>query len=347
MTTLRRFGMTVSLLAVIAGSAFGGDDGRLLGAIDALQRGLDRVEAAADAYPAHRDCFSCHHQTLPIVAMTAASRAGVEVNEDVLDATVAFTAESFSREIEDLERGTGIGGRSMTVGYGLWAFNAASRPPDALSDAMAVFLLKNHQSNGRWESNTGRPPLEGSHAMCTTLAAFGLKENAPLLYRSLAKETITEARSWLLTLDPDDQEDRAAKLWGLWLLDTDPEAIDAARAAVLEAQRDDGGWSQLDGLEQTSDAYATGQALAILAWTGTATDSTSYRRGLRFLIDTQCSDGSWFVETRAHPFQAFFENGDPHGESQFISTAATCWAVAALAESMSPRIGDTAPTGDE
>ena len=347
MTMLRRLGMTTSLLAGIAGSAFSGEDGALPGAIDALQRGLDRVEAAADAYPSHRDCFSCHHQTLPIVAMTAAARAGVELDEDLLKSIVTFTADSFAMKQPQLDRGTGIGGRSMTVGYALWAFTAASRPPDALSDAMAVFLLKNQQSNGRWESNTGRPPLEGSHAMCTTLAAFGLKQNAPLLYRSVVKEAIAEARSWLLAFEPDDQEDRAAKLWGLWLLDADPEAIDAARAAVLEAQRDDGGWSQLDGPEQISDAYATGQALAILAWTGTATDSTSYRRGLRFLIDTQCDDGSWFVETRAHPFQAFFENGDPHGESQFISTAATCWAVAALAESMSPRIGHADPTGDE
>jgi hypothetical protein len=29
----------------------------------------------------------------------------------------------------------------------------------------------------------------------------------------------------------------------------------------------------------------------------------------------------------------FFDNGDPHGKDQFISIAATCWAVAALAQS--------------
>ena len=334
MTTLRWMTVTACLSAGFDGSAFGVEAEEVPGAVEALRRGLDRVQDAASAYPEHRDCFSCHHQTLPIVAIEAAERAGFEVDRDALQSIVEFTAESFSEQIEQLERGTGIGGRSMTVGYGLWAFHEAGRPPDPLSDAMTVFLLKNRQSNGRWESNTGRPPLEGSHAMCTTLAAYGLQTSAPLLYRSIAKEAIAEARTWLLALEPVDQEDRAAKLWGLWLLDAEPETIDAARNAVLDSQGDDGGWSQLDGPEHPSDAYATGQALTILAWTETPTDSSEFRRGLRFLIETQCDDGSWYVATRAHPFQTFFENGDPHGESQFISTAATCWAVAALAESL-------------
>ena len=54
-------------------------------------------------------------------------------------------------------------------------------------------------------------------------------------------------------------------------------------------------------------------------------------KAVRFLLKTQCDDGSWFVETRAKPVQVFFDNGDPHGKSQFISIPATCWAVAGLA----------------
>jgi N-acyl-D-amino-acid deacylase len=34
--------------------------------------------------------------------------------------------------------------------------------------------------------------------------------------------------------------------------------------------------------------------------------------------------------------QVFFDNGDPHGKHQFISVAATCWAVAALAAALEP-----------
>ena len=62
-----------------------------------------------------------------------------------------------------------------------------------------------------------------------------------------------------------------------------------------------------------------------------ATDHAVYRRGLEFLIKTQRADGSWFVKSRSRPFQPYFESGFPHGPDQFISAAATGWAVAALA----------------
>lgn len=45
-------------------------------------------------------------------------------------------------------------------------------------------------------------------------------------------------------------------------------------------------------------------------------------------------DGSWLVKTRSKPVQTFFDNGGPHEESQFISIAATGWAVAAHAKSL-------------
>jgi N-acyl-D-amino-acid deacylase len=113
------------------------------------------------------------------------------------------------------------------------------------------------------------------------------------------------------------------------LLGAEKDQGQAARERLLAAQREDGGWSQLDGME--SDAYATGQSLFVLQDTGFATDELAYRRGVEFLIRTQCEDGSWFVQTRSKPIQVFFDNGDPHGEHQFISIPATSWAVAALA----------------
>jgi hypothetical protein len=42
-------------------------------------------------------------------------------------------------------------------------------------------------------------------------------------------------------------------------------------------------------------------------------------------------DGSWLVRSRSRPFQTYFETGFPHGKDQWISSAATGWATAALA----------------
>jgi hypothetical protein len=62
----------------------------------------------------------------------------------------------------------------------------------------------------------------------------------------------------------------------------------------------------------------------------------AYRKGVQFLLTTQLADGSWFVRTRAHPVQVYFESGFPHGHDQFISAAATNWATLALMRAHAP-----------
>src|SRR5213079_94651 len=81
-----------------------------------------------------------------------------------------------------------------------------------------------------------------------------------------------------------------------------------------------------------SDAYATGEALVALRESGVvATSDRAYRTGLAYLLRTQIDDGSWIVETRSVPIQAYFESGFPYGVNQWISAAATGWATTALA----------------
>jgi hypothetical protein len=46
---------------------------------------------------------------------------------------------------------------------------------------------------------------------------------------------------------------------------------------------------------------------------------------------TQRPDGSWYVKSRSKPFQPYFESGFPYKNDQFISMAASSWAVAAHA----------------
>jgi N-acyl-D-amino-acid deacylase len=82
----------------------------------------------------------------------------------------------------------------------------------------------------------------------------------------------------------------------------------------------------------SSDAYATGQALVALKESGIiSVSSQAYQRGVKFLMTSQMEDGSWFVRTRTLPVQPYFDSDFPHGRNQFISAAATNWAVMALA----------------
>ena len=56
-----------------------------------------------------------------------------------------------------------------------------------------------------------------------------------------------------------------------------------------------------------------------------------YRKGVKFLLSTQASDGSWHVSSRATKFQIYYESGFPYGHDHWISTMATGWAASALA----------------
>jgi squalene cyclase len=141
---------------------------------------------------------------------------------------------------------------------------------------------------------------------------------------------VRKAREWLETARSKDTEDRVFRLLALREAMAPGATIQKAADDLLATRCDDGGWSQLDG--GASDAYATGSALVALHLAGgLATDSPAYRSGLGFLVRTQRDDGSWFVASRSKPFQPYFESGFPYGKDQFISMAASSWAVTALA----------------
>src|SRR5262249_43463340 len=127
---------------------------------DAVVRGLRVVQKAAESYPNHRACFSCHHQTLPMLAMVAARDRGVPIDVGLLQAQGDFSRESFRERSAVMEQGKGVGGGAMTVGYGLWALLLARRERDEVSGAMIAFLLKTQRPDGRWAAGTSRPPME-------------------------------------------------------------------------------------------------------------------------------------------------------------------------------------------
>jgi N-acyl-D-amino-acid deacylase len=216
----------------------------------------------------------------------------------------------------------------MTVGYGLWTFQLVDRPGDEVTAAMVGYLLKNQNEDGHWGPPSNRPPLEESKVMCTVLAMYGMQEYADEPQRAEVDAAISKGRLWLDAASIESQEDRVARLWGLHLFDGSAESRRAAQQAILDEQRDDGSWSQLD--DMSGDAYATGLTLATLRETGFDPRDPAFIKGCEFLLRNQLPDGSWLVETRSKPVQVYFDNGDPHGKHQFISTAASSWAVAVL-----------------
>jgi len=299
----------------------------------AVERGVALVEKSARSYPTHRKCFACHHQTMPLLALAEARQARLQTDEKLPGEILEFVVTSFRGKIDDLKAGENIGGKGLTVGYGAWTLRLADRPADDLDQAMTTYLLKSQAEDGHWELHSIRPPAEESLVMCTVIAAYGLKSSAAENQRDAVLAAVDKSRRWLASARLESTEDKVARLWGCRLLGACQEELKDARQAVLDAQRADGGWGQTPEME--SDAYATGTALFVLLDTGLPAGDPKLQLGIAYLLKTQLEDGSWRVETRAKPVQVFFDNGDPHGKSQFISTAATCWSIAALARSIS------------
>jgi N-acyl-D-amino-acid deacylase len=297
----------------------------------ALQLGLPLIQQAAANYPKHRKCFSCHHQTLPMLVMVAARESGLEVDQQLLEAQADFTHKSFHNQVESMRQGEGVGGHALTVGYGLWALRLAGRPADETTEAMVAYLLKTQHEDGHWEAQTIRPPLEESFTTCTVLAVMGMRRYAAASQAAEVDSSINKAKAWLSTANPQSQEDLAMALWGSAQFGATPDELRASRDAAVAKQRDNGGWAQLAEME--SDAYATGQILFALQAAGMSSAELAYQRGVEYLLKTQQADGSWLVISRSKPIQTYFDNGDPHGKHQFISTPATCWALVVLANS--------------
>jgi N-acyl-D-amino-acid deacylase len=298
----------------------------------AVRRGLAVLERSARAYPSNQLCFSCHHQTLPLLSMTTARDAGLTVDEDLFKAQRLLTRNSFEKQQTRLAKGEHVGGRSATVSYGLWAFKIADGKPDELSEAMTSYLLNSQLADGSWKPPSSRPPLETSSVSCTVLSAIGVKRFASSSQQEEAAAAVKQAYDWLQNAVLEDQEDLNFALWGEQLLGTNEVRLGDLRNRVIARRHADGGWSQTADL--TSDAYATGQTLYILVETGFSCQEAVFREGAAFLVETQHEDGSWHVVTRSKPIQPWFDNGDPHEKDQFISIAATSWATTALARSL-------------
>ncbi|HXG11040.1 MAG TPA: hypothetical protein VNK04_14875 [Gemmataceae bacterium] len=301
----------------------------------AVRRAAVLMQKSGAEYLRHRECFSCHHQGVPILALSTARARGFEVDEEGLQRQVRFTADFLAKNRENYEKGRGQGGQADTAGYALWALEAGGWKPDETTSAVAEYLLLRDKDQDHWRTVSKRPPSEASSFTTTYLALRGLRVFGIEAQQERIAGRTEQVRRWLRAAPAVDTEDRVFRLWGLKYADADDKEIQAAAQELLRTQRQDGGWTQTDDLE--SDAYATGSALAALHLAGgLPTSDPAYQRGMTFLIASQLEDGSWLVRSRSRPFQLYFESGFPHGKDQWISSTATAWAVMALALACPP-----------
>jgi hypothetical protein len=284
-------------------------------------------------------CYSCHHTSLPQMAIGAARAHGLHVDEDAVrqqsEGTLAVLASVHQEARTNRDR---IPDPAISVSYALIGLAAQQYPRSEVTDTMARVIAAWQNENGAFSVLPAvRPPIEADAFTATTLSLRALQ-----LYGTRDDDArVARAGQWLRTATPRTMQERAMQLLGLAWTNAPVDTLRASSMALLALQQADGGWSQLPALE--TDAYATGQALVALQAAGQSVSSPEYRRGVAFLLRTQFPDGSWLVRTRTFPVQPPKDSGFPHGKHQWISAAGTSWAALALAVSLPPRELPTDP----
>jgi ankyrin repeat protein len=297
--------------------------------LEAIRASLPLLQHADTVFLKTAGCVSCHNNSLFSMTAAAVNRVGVRVDEaairEQMNRTRAYLESWRERELQDIP----IPGRVDTTAYILAGLAAADYPPDAATDALARYVNRRQFADGSWHVATHRPPIESSDIAMTALSLRSLQAFAPAPLKAEYMRSVQRGAAWLSQAKPKTNEDYAYRVLGLVWGAANRTAVRTAVSALIAQQHPDGGWSQIPTL--SSDAYATGQALTALAESGAIRPRDRvYQRGVRFLLNTQLEDGSWYVRSRAIPIQPYFDSEFPHGKDQFISAAATNWATMAL-----------------
>jgi ankyrin repeat protein/mono/diheme cytochrome c family protein len=282
------------------------------------------------------NCTSCHGQDLPAVAYDLARARGFAIDENSWGRHLALQTTRWTERAEwARQMRQPVEGAPITVAYGLFAMRSARYLPNDVTDAMVRYLIRTQRGDGAWTDPIRRPPMEDGTFVATGWVALAARDFAPLALKAAAAESQARSARWLAAQKPSSHNEAVFQLLGLHWSSVPRAKLAEYVARLSAAQRPDGGWAQLAGIE--SDSWATGSALyALHEAGGMKTTAAVYQRGVAFLLRTQFEDGSWWVRSRSWPFQPHFNGKFPHGKDQWISQGGTAWAAIALLLTLDP-----------
>jgi len=301
----------------------------------AVQASVKAIEKSMKSFADGAACVSCHHEGLGRMA-TATAKANGFTTSAALDKVQTQRVGMGVNALKPLNEGAAADPHKLlqlplaeinevTPGYTWLLVGMADKgeKPDAGHAAMAKALGAFQAPDGSWSFGLPRAPMQSSLFTFTALSVKSLNTYAP------DRAKVAKAAQWLANTSAKSIDDKPFKVLGLKWAGASAATIKKATASLLADQRNDGGWSSAAGAP--SDAYGTGLALYALRSAGTSVGTAAYQKGAKFLLRTQDADGTWYVVKRAIPANNYLDAGFPHGESQYSSFNATCWATMALA----------------
>jgi hypothetical protein len=195
--------------------------------MESIERGIERISAGVDNYPKHRDCFSCHHQAVPLLAYRLSAAEGsqgkilwgdqAQRRDRILD----FTRRSLERELASLKPEQELGGRGMTLGYALWTLSVGQTTWGTLGEELVSKAISTQMHDGRWRVHSVRPPAASSEMMATALVISGLNHYERYqkdAFQAVSLNTLQKARYRAMLwrarqAEPTTTEDLCGTIW--------------------------------------------------------------------------------------------------------------------------------------
>ncbi|MCC6540482.1 MAG: ankyrin repeat domain-containing protein [Bryobacterales bacterium] len=296
---------------------------------EAIERGVKILETSQTAFFRQSGCVGCHNGVTTAMAVKQARARVATSHAAAAEFTQALMGQSgaFAPMVAQMIDPPGAIDSAL---YPLMGMRAMDVEPGRATDAFAVYTLRHHRQGQWFGGGIARSPLSEGSLQRTAFALQALNRYLPPAMREEFGAVKRQSLTWLMQAPVRTTDDAAMKVMALHAAGAPAVSVAQAARALTRLQHADGGFSA--NPEMAADAYATGEALVALASTGQAVQHADVaRRGAEWLRRTQQADGSWHVRSRSAKFQPYFDAGFPHGHDQWLSNAATGWAVAALA----------------
>ncbi len=298
-----------------------------------VEKGFALLQTSGAIMIAKSKCASCHHSTMTAMVAGVMAKKGLAA----LDTTAVMRQMAMVGTLDFIGNpnlNNQFVSAKFLAPYVLLGLNAQNYPGDFSTDIALDYVISQALPNGSFRSEFARVPFECGDVHLTALSIRAIDVYASPAKKTRAKQLVQQTRIWLEQQHPTQQQEIAFQLMGMHWCGSNQGLKAAVAEKLLAMQNKDGGWSQLPTM--ASDAYATGQALYALSLSGTAdAANASYQNGIAYLLRTQDKEGAWTMVTRSNPIQPFVNTQfPPYDDNQFISAAASNWAVLALASSL-------------
>ena len=262
---------------------------------NAVVRSLPFLEKEGVAWMDKRKCIACHHGPFLLWSHNEARRRGFAVDRKKLDAWTRRALGFYlaGRKKAEAKKNGCVEATNLLLGRG----DASATGKTAADWKTVAFLLVNGQrADGTWKyegQEQKRPKAAADEA--TTLWAFLALSPAEKVGPSYAKQR-ERILAWLKkTPIGEGNEPVALRLVIAARLGDAARIADTAQL-LFSRQDPDGGWSWGKGFP--GDSYATGQSLYALTQAGFTADHPAVQRAMRFLLERQRSNGSWYAPTK-------------------------------------------------